>query len=406
MLDRTVSFRSLLTPVTPEQFFQKYRGREHLLIRGDEEKFVDVFSWEDLNRITNMTSVWSNMNMRLALNAEVIDAKHYCSPGRSRDNASVMKPDFHKVADFMEQGATLNLNFVELLHEGIAAVARALQMIFSAPVKCNVYSSRKQKQAFPSHFDMTDVFAMHIAGEKVWRIYENRYDMPAEAQGHRHASFPQHYHEENKGEVLQEFTMTPGDLLYIPKGTYHDALATTDASLHLTFGIVEIRGFEVAANIFNSLADEPLFRESLPGLDDRAGLEKYLRRMGDRLREILTLPEITDQVRAHQKHNAFLNLPGFSFPFPMYDQTFRVTSRPAKVVTSGKTRRLKCGDRDLELAAGQAEMVEWILDGDYFDIDSLVAAFNESQVVLTLIEALVGMGMIEPVASAATEQGN
>lgn len=398
MLDRTFNFRSLLAPVTPEQFFQKYFGREPLLIPGDEEKFVDVFSWEDLNRITNMTSVWSSINMRLALDTEVIDAKRYCFPGSSRDKTSVMKPDFHKVADFIEQGATMNLNFVELLHEGIANVARALQMVFAAPVKCNVYNSRKQKQAFPSHFDMTDIFAMHIAGEKVWRIYENSYDKPVEAPGHRPGSFPQEFHEKNKGEVFREFTMTPGDLLYIPRGTYHDALATTDASLHVTFGIVEMCGFEVIPNIFNSLADEPMFRESLPGLDDRDGLEKHLRRLGDRLREILALPEIADEIRTQQKHFAFQNLPGFSFPLPMFDQTFRMTRRPAEVVPNGKTLLLRCGNRDFELEDGQAEMVEWILDGDYFDIDSLVAAFNEPQVVLKLIEELVGMGMIEPVA--------
>ncbi len=185
MLDRSVSFRSLLAPVTPEQFFEKHFDQKPLHISGDEDKFADIFSWQDLNQITNMTSVWAANTMRLVLDTDVIDPKHYCSKGPNRDLMNVMKPDFHKVAAFMEQGASLNLANVEMLHDGIASVSRALQTVFSALVECHVMSSRKQRKAFSSHFDLGDVFALHIAGEKVWRIYENRFDKPADAEGYR-----------------------------------------------------------------------------------------------------------------------------------------------------------------------------------------------------------------------------
>lgn len=398
MLDRSVNFRSLLAPVTTEQFFEKHFGKELLHIPGDEDKFAGIFSWEDLNRLTNMTTVWSDKNMRLALDAEVIDAERYCSKGQNRDLTNVLKPDFQKVAAFMEQGASLNLNFVENLQDGIASVSNALQAVFSARVECNVYSSWKQRQAFHSHFDTTDVFVLHIAGEKVWRIYENRFDKPAETDGY--GSMSRDFYEKEKGGLLQEVTMTPGSLLYLPKGFYHDALATTGACLHLTFGIIEVRGYEVVKDIFDSLPHDPLFRECLPGLDDRDQLTEYLGRLSDRLREVLTLPEIAEQVRNFQKRRAFENFPGLSLPSPMFDQTFRVTNRPAKVVRKGKTRHLKCGDLDVELGDGQAEMVQWILDGDYFDIDTLVEAFDDAEAVLGVIDMLVDKGMIEPVAWA------
>ena len=45
------------------------------------------------------------------------------------------------------------------------------------------------------------------------------------------------HHERAKGALLMELEMTPGDVLYLPRGQYHDALASDGASLHLSFGI-------------------------------------------------------------------------------------------------------------------------------------------------------------------------
>lgn len=400
MLDRSVNFESLLTPVKAEQFLGKQFGKEPLYIPGDADKFSNIFSWQDLNQLMNMTSIWSDKNMRLVLESEIIDEERYCSKKLSRDKETIMRPNFHQVAAFMEQGATLNLNFVESLHDGIASAARALQMVFSNFIQCNVYSSWNQRKAFQSHFDSWDVFALHIAGEKVWRIYENRFDLPATDDGYTAKNTDHDLIEKEKGKLLREVTLTPGDLLYLPKGVYHDALATTGACLHLTFGVIEIRGYEVIKDIFASLFNDPLFRECLPHLDERDQLGEYLLRLGDRLREIMTLPEITEQVHNFQKRRAFENLPGFSMPSPAFDQTFRVTSRPAKLVRRGKTWRLNCGNHEAELAGAQAKMAEWILDGDYFDIDSIDEAFDDREALLGLIDELVNMGVIEPVAWA------
>ena len=148
MLDRSVNFESLLTPVKAEQFLGKQFGKEPLYIPGDADKFSNIFSWQDLNQLMNMTSIWSDKNMRLVLESEIIDEERYCSKKLSRDKETIMRPNFHQVAAFMEQGATLNLNFVESLHDGIASAARALQMVFSNFIQCNVYSSWNQREAF------------------------------------------------------------------------------------------------------------------------------------------------------------------------------------------------------------------------------------------------------------------
>ena len=60
----------------------------------------------------------------------------------------------------------------------VGAVAALLEREFAARASANVYCSFKGVQAFQTHFDLHDVFAVQAEGEKTWRIYESRADTP------------------------------------------------------------------------------------------------------------------------------------------------------------------------------------------------------------------------------------
>ena len=53
-----------------------------------------------------------------------------------------------------------------------------LEREFAARASANVYCSFKGVQAFQTHYDLHDVFAVQAEGEKTWRIYESRADTP------------------------------------------------------------------------------------------------------------------------------------------------------------------------------------------------------------------------------------
>ena len=55
-----------------------------------------------------------------------------------------------------------------------------LEQTFAARVAANVYCSFKGVQAFQTHFDLHDVFAVQAEGEKTWRVYESRADAPVQ----------------------------------------------------------------------------------------------------------------------------------------------------------------------------------------------------------------------------------
>ena len=90
-------------------------------------------------------------------------------------------------------------------------------------VQANLYLSSKRKQGFRAHFDFHDVFAIHVMGEKTWTVFKGMAEHPI-----KHPVFegwPKERHEQLKGELWREVRMSPGDLLYLPRGQYHYALA-------------------------------------------------------------------------------------------------------------------------------------------------------------------------------------
>lgn len=59
-MDRQIlSFRELIAPIAPEQFFDEYYRKKPLYVPGPPEKFEEIFSWSVLNDLLSMTTLWS-----------------------------------------------------------------------------------------------------------------------------------------------------------------------------------------------------------------------------------------------------------------------------------------------------------------------------------------------------------
>jgi hypothetical protein len=64
---------------------------------------------------------------------------------------------------------------------------------------------------------------------------------------------------------MMEVTLSPGDLMYLPRGYPHDAESAGGASLHLTIGVLTITWASVVLRAVQSAVDgDPVFRQSLP----------------------------------------------------------------------------------------------------------------------------------------------
>lgn len=54
-----MTFRALLQPMTAEEFFAHVYSKLATHIPGYPQKFVNIFSWEEFNRLFNQPTLWS-----------------------------------------------------------------------------------------------------------------------------------------------------------------------------------------------------------------------------------------------------------------------------------------------------------------------------------------------------------
>ncbi len=401
MTNRISSFADLISPVAEEEFFATYHDRQFLHIpASDPDKFADVMSWEILSNILNMTTIWSSTTLRLYLDKNSIPPEQYCRQVTDRENKPSLQPDAEKVKTWLRRGASLIANDIDALWPGTAGIADILDRRLGGKGQCNLYCSWEKHQAFSTHFDTHEVFAIHIAGEKVWQIYEGRINNPIAHETFK--TLGDDYHAEHCGDVLAEITLKPGDLLYIPRGQYHEALASSDGAIHITFGLTHVIGIDVLAMLFEHATADPLFRANMP-LPEAGpeGRRAWLNDLAKRLQEITSGDALANTLEAYRDTFQYYR-GGFDLPGDALDQQnnerFGVVVRSLEVVNTGGGFSLQSAKGTAPIPNELAEPISWIIARQNFSLGELSAEFPalSEDVHQKLISRLAAMKAIAP----------
>ena len=367
MLKPPFSFDAIMAPLGAERFFAEYEGKKPLHLKGDAAKFAEVMTWGKLNDLLGQATIWSQHSLQLVLDKDPIPAARYAAPAAGRDGGQVLRPDPDKVKDFLRRGATMVANDIDHLSPGLTALADAMERALCGKAQGNLYLSSRRRQGFGAHFDTHDVYAVHVEGTKTWHIYEGRADDPI-----AHPMFKtlgREHHEKAKGAKLMDVHMEPGDLLYLPRGQYHDALADEGGTMHIAFGITYPIGMDVMTFLFDRVVAEPGFRANPPrphGPEAAAALQDRLAALGDKLRAVLAEPLTAAQIAALQR--AF-RYPRHAYNLPdLLEQTaddrFRVRAKGIRLVhQGGRYGLLQEGARAAtEVPAEVGPLVAWVLE--------------------------------------------
>ena len=303
-------FDTLLAPFPAAQFFDEVRGRQWLHIEGGAAKTGNTLDWPALNRLMNM-EVGNHQNFLMVLDTKPVPAQNFCRQKIDRTGQPQMAPVPALVQQFLDRGASLVLNEVETLEPAIRGMVEAFDQGLGAKCSGNAYISQKNHQAFDSHFDRTDVFAVQTLGSKRWRIYEGQLEAPVIHT--RFSNMPPQEIQRLKGKVEAEIIMNPGDVLYLPRGRFHDALATEGPSIHLSFAVSEPKGLDYLQIVMDEAVGDPKFREDLPL--DEADLPAYFDQLADRLREVARISRAKERGRT-LRQNFVPPRPAFSLGKP------------------------------------------------------------------------------------------
>jgi ribosomal protein L16 Arg81 hydroxylase len=362
----------ILHPVTPEEFLARYHGKAMLHVPGTPDKFADLMSWAKLNALLDM-DVWSSATLQMVLDRQSVPAEAYCARSTSRDGQPVLKPKVERVMALVRQGASLVCNKIDTLTPELATLTRMLSDTLGGRVGVNLYCSWERHQAFNAHFDTHDVFVFHVEGEKAWNIYEGRIDNPVE---HPAFDMPLERRNELKGKVAKALVLKPGDFLYLPRGQFHEALAISPGSVHVTVAVNEPVGLDWLGGLMEIAIQDPAFRADLPrgtGEAGQAALAQHRRVLAERLAAIVNSPQALDMMRSMR-----MSPPPRPRPYALPETSgalYRVRANGMKVVRRGADWLLKGSTAAHALLPGDEPIVAWVIERAHFSSNDLARQF-------------------------------
>lgn len=243
----------LLRPLDPAAFFQDHWSRRPAMLRHTRDRWAGLFDEDALLRCIERRG----------------EAR---AAGRTRDDAHVeraIRPDEARAA--LAAGETLCASAIEGFDDRLAAFLAQLSARIAFPGRLifNCYLS-PDGAGFGTHFDNHGVFLLQLEGAKRWRHSA----APAVESPSENLILPPHDPipavraseavERPDESAFTETVLEPGDVLYLPAGTWHRAQAI-GRSLALTLMVSPFRYQQViAAALERALLDDPRLRDDVP----------------------------------------------------------------------------------------------------------------------------------------------
>ena len=253
----------LIAPIDRETFLSRhYESAPLINVRNEPDRYRDLLSVETLDEFIAVADLQEGM-------IELTDQRHPITPDAYIDERGQVSRT--AVAEHYHRGATIILPHLHTSLANLGLFCRSLEEVFSCHVQTNVYltpatqaeaasgSGNQGNQGFPIHYDNHDVFVLQVAGSKKWQFYGTPIETPYRGEGFQLGRY-------DPGEITGDFTLEPGDCLYLPRGVMHDARNVgPEPSLHITVGLITKTWADLILESISELAlSEPAFRRSLP----------------------------------------------------------------------------------------------------------------------------------------------
>jgi ribosomal protein L16 Arg81 hydroxylase len=243
----------LIDPVDAAEFERDYWDRVPLVVqRGVPGYFDDLLTLPDLDRIISATSLRAP-DMQVVEAGQASDAARILVPRNGEPSRGV-----EAIYDHYRDGATVVMTSLEDRWPALARLCTVLAHEITATVWANAYLTPARAQGFRAHHDTHDVFVAQVHGSKHWRLYSSAIQLPLADQGFIPPA-------DGPGAPVQEITLRAGDVMYLPRGTVHDAVCGEEASLHLTIGIAPVVWAAAIQYALRAAArDDVRLRQALP----------------------------------------------------------------------------------------------------------------------------------------------
>jgi ribosomal protein L16 Arg81 hydroxylase len=248
---------SLLSPFSVDVFLSQYWTARELVVHGEATKFAELFSWAEFNAVLNQQSRHLQYGeLKLAKDGRTLPAETISYRATSRKREPVTRLAAKKILALFGEGATIIVNHIDRYSPALGALAGALEQEIGETVQINAYCTPPQASGFAPHYDTHEVFILQVEGTKDWRAGGFTLPYPLATQKSVKTEAPL--------DAFNSLHLSKGDLMYIPRGLWHEASTTSEPSLHLTVGVHCRTGVDLLLWAASQLSEIEEARRNLP----------------------------------------------------------------------------------------------------------------------------------------------
>jgi len=375
-----------------KKFFLEHFGLNYLYKPKFFDEFEEMMSLDILDSMLSKNNIWNNKNFIMMLDQKKLNYGDYSSISMETTGNNY-RPDVNKVENLVARGASIILNEIEKHNKNLLKIADDLQNLTNGRCQGNLYFSMASHQAFGPHFDLHDVFAIHFEGEKVWNIYENIEKNPI-----NHPVFKLSSEDRKKraGNIIDQVTLRPGDLLYIPRGQYHDALASKNGAIHIAFGLSYFKPIDMMTTLWEKFIINDFMREDIGIRPSENEVKKSLLRLSNEISNVINSEEAINDVTKNIKQWPY-QIKNFSLKSLLSEGPVYLVDKSVKFEKSKNKSFLKSPKALVEIPQKFETIIEFLMRQETISKNTIKNEFKNmsNDIIDECIENLKKMSVIK-----------
>jgi Cupin superfamily protein len=358
-----------------DTFLTQAFGRSYHKVEGDPKLIAGIIGWNDINEIIGRHRLEAP-RLRLSSEGVMVSQDAYTTPTVTRRNTvwrRIHPASFHEQ---LANGASLVIDAIDELHPGVHQLASELERLFRTSVQVNAYGSWTAKEGFGTHWDDHDVVIVQLEGAKRWRLFGQTRIAPM----HRDVVEPP----PPPDQPVAEFLMTPGDVLYLPRGWWHSVSASEgERTLHLTCGLGTKTGSDLVTWLSETLRGHEVLRTDVPRFGTTDEKQTFVDTLRTLLNDEMAYGSLIDEFAKHGDAIERARLrPSLPFVLDVPDDPglcmWLMTSRHSLQTNEDGTVTLVAGDKTWTYAEAARPVLERLADGDVHRLADLIAGTSVS----------------------------
>lgn len=281
VIEADLYLNRFFSPSTAATFLTQYFGKALFYAPGAEGRFEYLMPWAALNEILRHHRLPATQ-LKVVKSSSVADATSYTHRA-NRQPADLAPAPF---GELLRHGSTLIVDNVDEIYEPVTELTDRLARALDCDVRGNLYAAW-QCPAFGTHYDDHDTLIVQVAGRKHWKVWEPTLKYPI--------------HKYTPDSVVAPTTpptwegmLTSGDLLYLPRGWWHEVTAIGEPTLHITLGVYAPTAVDLVHWLADQLKVVERCRMDIPRQSDTTRKAEHERAIRDAVLHVIESPSLFD----------------------------------------------------------------------------------------------------------------